>query len=80
MKTFVQRWGNSLAVRIPKTYAKEISVREGDEVEMMVSKGRLVLLPRPPHHYSLKDLVAQIRPNNLHKEITAAGPLGQEVW
>ena len=48
MKTLVQRWGNSLALRIPKTFAEEISVREGDEVEMNVTKGRLVVAPRPP--------------------------------
>ena len=49
MKTLVQRWGNSLAVRIPKTFAEEISVREGDEVEMTIARGRLVVVtgPRP---------------------------------
>lgn len=80
MKTLVQRWGNSLALRIPKTYAEEISVREGDEVEMTVAKGRLVVAPRPPRNYHLGDLVAGIRPNNLHKEIVAEGPQGREAW
>ena len=80
MKTLVQRWGNSLALRIPKTFAEEISVRAGDEVEMNVTKGRLVIAPRPPRDSHLADLVAEIRPGNLHKEIVVHGPKGKEVW
>ena len=80
MKTMVQRWGNSLALRIPKTFAEEIAVREGDEVEMNVTKGRLVIAPRPPRDYRLGDLVAGIRPGNLHVEITTGTPQGREAW
>jgi antitoxin MazE len=80
MKTLVQRWGNSLALRIPKAFAEEISVRAGDEVEMNVARGRLVVAPRPPRDYHLADLVAEIRPGNRHKEIIVPGPQGREVW
>jgi len=80
MKTTVQRWGNSLALRIPKTFAEQISVREGDEVEMSVGRGRLVVTPRPPRDYHLADLVAEIRPGNRHREIVVDGPQGGEVW
>jgi len=55
-------------------------VREGDEVEMSVAKGRLIVAPRPAPDYQLADLVAQIRPGNLHKEIVVSGPRGKEVW
>lgn len=80
MKTMIQRWGNSLALRIPKTFAEEMSVREGDEVEMNITRGRLVVAPRPPRDYRLADLVAEIRPGNLHKEIVVRGPQGKEAW
>ena len=80
MKTLVQRWGNSLALRIPKVFAEEIAVREGDEVEMSVAKGRLIVAPHTTPDYQLADLVAQIRPGNLHKEIVVQGPQGKEVW
>ena len=80
MKTMIQRWGNSLALRIPKAFAEEISVREGDEVEMNITRGRLVVAPRPPRDYRLADLVAKIRPGNLHREVTTAAPRGKEAW
>jgi antitoxin MazE len=80
MKTMVQRWGNSLVLRIPKTFAEEISVREGDEVEMNVTKRRLVVAPRSPRDYHLADLVAEIRPGNLHKSVVTGEPWGNEVW
>ena len=73
MKTLVQRWGNNLALRIPKTFAEEISLREGDEVEMNVARGWLVVVQRPHCDYHLADLVAKIRPSNLHKEIITGG-------
>lgn len=69
-----------MALRIPKAFAEEISVREGDEVEMNVAKGRLVVAPRPPREYRLADLVAKIRPSNLHREITTDAPKGKEAW
>lgn len=80
MKTLIQRWGNSLALRIPKIFAEEISVREGDEVEMNIAKGRLMIAPRPPRDYRLADLVAEIRPRNLHTEISTDHPQGKEIW
>lgn len=80
MKTSVRRWGNSLALRIPKTFAAEISVRAGDEVEMRVTRGHLVVVPRPARDYHLVDLVAGIRPGNRHEEIVVEGPQGREAW
>ena len=69
-----------MALRIPKVFAEEISVREGDEVEMSVAKGRLVVAPHPAREYLLADLVAGIRSRNLHTEIATGKPQGKEVW
>jgi len=80
MKTMIQRWGNSLALRIPKSFAREIAVGEGDQVEMNIAKGRLVIAPRAPREYRLEDLVLEIRPGNLHDEVTVDGPRGKEAW
>ena len=80
MKTLVQRWGNSLALRIPKAFAEEISVHEGDEIDMKVTKGRIVIGPPSRRQYRLADLLAGIRPENLHPEVNVGEPRGREVW
>jgi antitoxin MazE len=61
----LSRWGNSLAVRIPKDTLDEIGVDDGDRLEAAIENGRLVLTPRgaPP---SLGELLAGITPENLH--------------
>jgi len=69
-----------LAVRIPKTFAEEISVREGDEVEMTIARGRLVVVPRPAPEYDLSDLIKGIHQNNLHKEVLAGDRRGREAF
>jgi antitoxin component of MazEF toxin-antitoxin module len=61
-------------------FCEEISVREGDLVEMNIAKGRPIIAPRPPRDCHLADLVAEIRPGNLHKETVVQGPKGKEVW
>ncbi len=79
MKTLVQRWGSSLALRIPKAFAAKISVREGDEVEIRADKKQPVVASRSARVYRLADLVAEIRPGNLHKEIAVPGSEGNDV-
>jgi antitoxin MazE len=79
MKTRIQKWGNSLALRIPKPFAEEASLREDSTVELTVRNGKLTIVavaePR-----SLTDLVARITPENRHGEINPGKPLGNEVW
>ncbi len=71
-KAQVAKWGNSLAVRIPKAVAEEARIQEGDSIVIEALKGRIELRPaeRIP---TLEELVAQITPENRHKE-TDWGP------
>ncbi len=80
MKTVLQKWGNSLALRIPKSFADEISVDEGHPVEVKVAQGRLLVIPVKPPAYQLADLVAAITRQNLHEEVTTGGAQGREIW
>jgi antitoxin MazE len=78
MKTKIQKWGNSLAVRIPKPVAEEIGLTTQSDVEMSLQQGSLVLTPtRRP--YDLKDLVREITPSNRHDEIDLGPPMGREL-
>ena len=77
--TQVGKWGNSLAVRIPGPYAKELDFQEGTEVEMTRVKDGL-LLKRRTREYSLDELLKQITPENLHGETDWGPPVGKEAW
>ena len=80
MKAILQKWGNSLALRIPKTFADEIKVHEGHPVEVCVAKGRIVVAPISARDYRLDDLVAAITRKNLHGEVATGAAQGREVW
>lgn len=74
----VQRWGNSLAVRIPKPFASEVGLRADAEVVLQVSEGSLVITPTKPPAYHLADLLSGVRRSNLHQEVDTGGPEGIE--
>jgi len=76
----VQKWGNSLAVRIPKPYAAELGLAEDSAVELRVSDGALVIAPAARRSYRLADLVAGIRRSNLHGKMPTGTPSGKEAW
>jgi antitoxin MazE len=80
MKTKVQKWGNSLAVRIPKPYADEVRLAEDSTVEVSVRNGKLMVAPLPEPQFTLEELVRQITPGNCHTEIEEDLPVGREIW
>jgi antitoxin MazE len=79
MRTQIAKWGNSLALRIPKSLAADMNVRDGDAVEISVEGGALVVRPRRKR-YSIEELVEGITPDNRHGEIDWGKPVGKEVW
>ncbi|HVO44640.1 MAG TPA: AbrB/MazE/SpoVT family DNA-binding domain-containing protein [Aggregatilineales bacterium] len=80
MNTRVQRWGNSLAVRIPKAFVEEAGLQPNDEVEITVHDGQIVLTPRKTQTFSLDKLLNGITPENRHDEWDTGPTTGDEVW
>jgi antitoxin MazE len=80
MQSRVQKWGNSLALRIPKSFAVEIGLADEALVEIVLENGRLVITPAVPATYSLEELLAQVTDENLHHEQQSGPPQGNEVW
>ena len=76
----VQKWGNSLGLRIPKSFAREASVEEGSSVDLSVSDGQLVVRPIRQEKYELQELLAAVTEANLHAEVSAGEPQGREAW
>ncbi len=69
-----------MAIRIPKTCARELRLQEGAEVELTVADGRLVVTPTARPAYSLAELVAGITSDNRHDETDWGDPVGGERW
>ena len=80
MRVRVQKWGNSLALRIPKSFATETALDSGAEVDLTLEDGRLVVTPLSEPRYSLSELLAEVTPQNLHSEIDTGSSRGAEVW
>ena len=80
MKTRIQKWGNSLALRIPRPFAEESHLHEDSAVEVSVRNGKLVVAPLVEPKPTLDDLTEQITERNRHHEIETGGPVGNEVW
>ncbi len=79
MVTRVQRWGNSLALRIPRAFAAQAKVAEGTAVDIAIEHDRLVVKP-VPHRYRLRDLLKGIDRRNLHAEVPTGRAVGKEIW
>lgn len=78
MSTTIQKWGNSLGVRVPKEFADQMDLHEGSEVEFHQEDGRLIVEP-VRNRYDLDELVNEITDENRHEEQTA-GRAGREAW
>jgi antitoxin MazE len=77
--TRIARWGNTLGVRLPKSIAREAQVDDGDNVEVSVENGAIVIRPSRTA-YSLKELVARITSRNRHDESEWGIPVDDDAW
>jgi antitoxin MazE len=80
MVTKILKWGNSLGLRIPKSFAKEAGVEEGSAVDISLDGDRIVIRPAKPLRYQISKLVSEIREDNIHEEISTGDVVGREVW
>lgn len=69
MGTKIQKWGNSLAIRIPKSYAEALKFEEGSDVKFKIVKDKLIISRKRKQEFRLEDLLGKISEKNLHKEI-----------
>ncbi len=79
MQTRIQRWGNSLALRIPRAFALETMLQQDSLVDLTLQGGTLVVT-LVPQTCMLDGMLAQITPDNLHGEIEFGPAEGREAW
>ena len=80
MRIEIQKWGNSLAIRIPKAFAREMGVDHHSGVDITVSDGQLIVSPTEALPYILEHLLQGITEDNLHEEIVTGPTTGREAW
>ena len=80
MRTRVQKWGNSLALRIPKSFATEVGLQRETSVEISLADGKLVITPVTEPKLNLKQLLAKVTKENLHHEVDTGSAVGNETW
>jgi antitoxin MazE len=79
MKTRIQKWGNSLALRIPAHFVRETKLEYHASVDMIVVDGKLVI-QRDDDEPTLESLLKYVTPENIHHEEDTSKPVGKEVW
>ena len=80
MQSAIQKWGNSLAIRIPRAFAVDLGLEQDSEVDLYIDDGALVLRPKPNCPYQLDEFLAQVTEENRHEEQDLGAPFGTEVW
>ena len=79
MQTVIRKWGNSPALRLPSAALKEAGYALEQKVELVVSRGRIVIQPSEQVTYSLDKLLAGITTDNSHGEFSFGKPVGKEA-
>ena len=80
MTTTIQKWGNSLALRIPKALARDTHLENGSVVNLAVRQGKVVIKPVQKTKYQLDELLKGVSKKNIHASIDTGPAVGREVW
>ena len=80
MQTKIKKWGNSLALRIPKLFVSDANLKLNKLVDISIDEGSIIITPINEKEYSLEKLLKSVSKNNLHGEFDAGAPVGKEIW
>jgi antitoxin MazE len=80
MTTTIQKWGNSLALRIPKALARDTHLENGSVVNLAVRDGKVIIEPTTKAKYQLDDLLKGVSKKNIHRSVDTGPAVGREVW
>lgn len=80
MEATIKKWGNSLGLRIPKSYSTQAGITDGSKIEINMEGDKIVISPKQKVDYELNELLSMVNEDNLHYEIESDGPIGNEIW
>jgi antitoxin MazE len=76
----IQKWGNSLALRIPKAVARDTQLENGSVVNLAVREGKVIIEPARRAKYRLDELLKGVSKKNIHRCVDTGPAVGREVW
>ncbi len=79
MEAVIRKWGNSPALRLPTSALKEAGYQLEQKVNLIVSRGRILIEPSDNVAYDLDTLLKGITSDNIHAEVSFGNPVGQEA-
>ena len=79
MEGTIQKWGNSLALRLPRQLTQEAGLSEGSSINIVEDHGRIIITPKP-RTYKLEELLQEVRDDNRHDDYGSGKPQGREIW
>jgi len=79
MQAKIKKWGNSLALRIPKSFALNANIKQDELVDISIDKEKIIITPIRQKEYSLDELLASVTEDNLHGEFDTGVPVGKEI-
>ena len=77
MQTVVQKWGNSLGIRIPSLYVKEFNLKNGSTVEITEEDGRIMIVPP---RKELNEMLSRVTEESMHSPVETGSSVGNEEW
>jgi antitoxin MazE len=80
MKVKIKKWGNSFAIRIPRSIVDDARLENESEVDVSFANGKIVLDPVPKVVFSLESLLAGVTDENKHREVDTGAHTGNEAW
>jgi antitoxin MazE len=78
MEAVVKKWGNSLGIRIPNLIFRELSLKDGSQID--INKNGNEIIVRLVKKSRLSEMLGKINEENIHAEIETTGPVGKEIW
>ena len=80
MRKKINKWGNSLGLRIPKLVAAEIGLEEDSLVDLAIVNGSIVISPARETPLELEAMLDRVTEENLHSEVNTGPAIGREAW
>ena len=77
MQTVIQKWGNSLGIRIPSHFVKELKLKNGNAVEILEENGKIVIVPQKK---TLEEMLSKVTKENIHNSVETGNSVGNEKW